>query len=146
MILLAWTLSALVSLPPLFGWSEKSGPDECTLSDDIGYVIYSAVGSFFIPALIMMFVYFKIYQAAKQRARKTGMRAQVKSSDKSKVSGDSSITEHPGGSSCRYDNGGGDVREGGDVQGVVVEVSASSRDRSDLDLNGVGVGGGGAET
>uniref|UniRef100_A0A146LKI9 Alpha-2B adrenergic receptor n=1 Tax=Lygus hesperus TaxID=30085 RepID=A0A146LKI9_LYGHE len=40
------------------------------LSKDIGYVMYSALGSFYIPSCIMVFVYIRIYYAAKARARR----------------------------------------------------------------------------
>ena len=39
------------------------------LSEDLGYVMYSAFGSFYIPSAIMVFVYIKIYFAARERAR-----------------------------------------------------------------------------
>ncbi len=43
---------------------------QCTFLDLPSYTIYSATGSFFIPTILMFFVYFKIYQAfAKHRAR-----------------------------------------------------------------------------
>ena len=37
----------------------------CQLSGDVGYVMYSAFGSFYIPSCIMVFVYIKIYFAAR---------------------------------------------------------------------------------
>lgn len=40
------------------------------LSEDLGYRIYSALGSFYIPSCIMVFVYIRIYFAAKARARR----------------------------------------------------------------------------
>lgn len=40
------------------------------LSKDLGYRIYSALGSFYIPSCIMVFVYIRIYFAAKARARR----------------------------------------------------------------------------
>ncbi|XP_036324085.1 putative tyramine receptor 2 [Rhagoletis pomonella] len=40
------------------------------LSEDIGYVLYSALGSFYLPSCIMVFVYIRIYFAAKARARR----------------------------------------------------------------------------
>ena len=40
------------------------------LSQEIGYVMYSAFGSFYIPSCIMVFVYIKIYYAARERARR----------------------------------------------------------------------------
>lgn len=47
--------------PPLFQFQ---------LSQDIGYVLYSALGSFYLPSCIMVFVYIRIYYAAKKRARR----------------------------------------------------------------------------
>ena len=35
------------------------------LSEDTGYVLYSAFGSFYIPSCIMVFVYINIYVAAR---------------------------------------------------------------------------------
>lgn len=40
------------------------------ISDNLGYVLYSALGSFYIPSIIMVFVYIRIYYAAKKRARR----------------------------------------------------------------------------
>ena len=40
------------------------------LSRDIGYVLYSALGSFYVPSIIMIFVYIRIYFAARSRARR----------------------------------------------------------------------------
>lgn len=36
----------------------------CELMDEPGYVIYSAMGSFFIPMFVMLFFYWRIYKAA----------------------------------------------------------------------------------
>ncbi|GLV32645.1 alpha2-adrenergic-like octopamine receptor [Carabus blaptoides fortunei] len=47
--------------------SSVSGPQ---LSEEVGYVLYSALGSFYIPSCIMVFVYIRIYFAAKARARR----------------------------------------------------------------------------
>ncbi|XP_048505175.1 alpha-2C adrenergic receptor isoform X2 [Athalia rosae] len=73
MIALVWLLSALVCIPPLLGWKRPTPEEEfpkCKLSEDIGYVLYSALGSFYIPSCIMVFVYIRIYFAAKARARR----------------------------------------------------------------------------
>ncbi|KAM0736193.1 Alpha-2A adrenergic receptor [Formica fusca] len=78
MIALVWLLSALVCIPPLLGWKRPTPEEEypkCELSEDIGYVLYSALGSFYIPSCIMVFVYIRIYFAAKARARR-GIRKQ----------------------------------------------------------------------
>lgn len=73
MITAVWVLSGIVCVPPLIGWKNPLPTSEyplCLLSSEIGYVISSCMGSFYIPAVIMVFVYFKIYQAAKERARR----------------------------------------------------------------------------
>ncbi|XP_035728630.1 alpha-2B adrenergic receptor-like [Vespa mandarinia] len=73
MIALVWLLSALVCIPPLLGWKRPTPEEDypkCKLSEDIGYVLYSALGSFYIPSCIMVFVYIRIYFAAKARARR----------------------------------------------------------------------------
>ncbi|KAH8310655.1 hypothetical protein KR044_002369 [Drosophila immigrans] len=73
MITAVWIMSALICIPPLLGWKVKMPEGElpkCELSEDIGYVLYSALGSFYIPSCIMVFVYIRIYFAAKARARR----------------------------------------------------------------------------
>lgn len=39
-------------------------PWTCELTNDVGYVVYSALGSFFIPMFVMLFFYWRIYKAA----------------------------------------------------------------------------------
>ncbi|XP_032523412.1 alpha-2 adrenergic receptor [Danaus plexippus] len=73
MIAAVWLMSGLVCIPPLLGWRVTRPPEQfpqCKVSDDIGYVVYSALGSFYIPSCIMVFVYIRIYYAAKARARR----------------------------------------------------------------------------
>ena len=42
---------------------------QCTLNQEPGYVIYSAVGSFYAPMLVMMFFNWRIYQTAKKTTK-----------------------------------------------------------------------------
>ena len=75
MITAVWVLSAFICFPPLVGWKRpqpRLQPDHplCTLSSRTGYVVYSTTLSFFLPLLVMLFVYLKIYVAARNRARK----------------------------------------------------------------------------
>ena len=74
MIAAVWGLSMGVCLPPLAGWKRpqpnKFGFPLCVLSEEPGYVIYSTMVSFYIPLIVMIIVYFKIYLAARGRARK----------------------------------------------------------------------------
>lgn len=73
MIAAVWLLSAVICVPPLIGWKNPLPDSEyplCLLSADIGYVLYSTMGSFYIPCVIMVFVYFKIFQTARALARR----------------------------------------------------------------------------
>lgn len=74
MISVVWTLSMVISLPPLVGWNRPQpthfGFPLCQLSDELGYVVYSTIGSFYVPLLVMVLVYVKIYLAARARARR----------------------------------------------------------------------------
>ncbi|KAK8788346.1 hypothetical protein V5799_021878 [Amblyomma americanum] len=73
-IVLVWAISGLISVPPLIGWNDwpeqfdETSP--CQLTEERGYVLYSASGSFFAPLFIMTIVYFKIYLATRRRLRK----------------------------------------------------------------------------
>lgn len=73
MIFGVWAASLCISAPPLLGWNDW--PDEftedtpCMLTEERGYVIYSSMGSFYIPLIIMGLVYYKIFEAAKHRIR-----------------------------------------------------------------------------
>ncbi|XP_075210940.1 alpha2-adrenergic-like octopamine receptor [Lycorma delicatula] len=81
MIALVWLLSAVICIPPLLGWKVQRPEEEfpkCELSKDVGYVVYSALGSFYIPSCIMVFVYIRIYYAAKARARRGIRKAQAR--------------------------------------------------------------------
>ncbi|XP_043929610.1 5-hydroxytryptamine receptor 5A-like [Protopterus annectens] len=69
MIGLTWALSAVISLSPLFGWGETYTADEenCQVSQDPSYTIFSTFGAFYLPLCVVLFVYWKIYKAAKFR-------------------------------------------------------------------------------
>ncbi|XP_017848120.1 octopamine receptor Oamb isoform X1 [Drosophila busckii] len=46
-----------------------SCPWKCELTNDRGYVLYSALGSFYIPMFVMLFFYWRIYRAAVRTTR-----------------------------------------------------------------------------
>ena len=75
MVTVVWLLSMIICFPPLVGWKRPQGVSEyglplCQLTDDLGYVVYSTLGSFYIPLIVMVVVYIKIYIAARSRARR----------------------------------------------------------------------------
>ncbi|XP_014678717.1 PREDICTED: 5-hydroxytryptamine receptor 1D-like [Priapulus caudatus] len=73
MVAAAWVMSAVITLPPVIGWRDAAyGRDEtrCYIPSAPGYVVYSACGSFYIPMLIMLYVYMRIFKVARERERK----------------------------------------------------------------------------
>ncbi|XP_015184305.1 PREDICTED: putative tyramine receptor 2 isoform X2 [Polistes dominula] len=68
-----WVLSGAISSPPLAGWNDWPEQLEddtpCQLTRRQGYVIYSALGSFFIPLFLMSLVYLEIFLATRKRLR-----------------------------------------------------------------------------
>ncbi|KAM9857728.1 alpha-2B adrenergic receptor [Aulostomus maculatus] len=75
-IVVVWLISAIISFPPLLSLNKSEAGDlgtergpQCQLNDESWYILYSTIGSFFAPCLIMILVYVRIYQIAKQRTR-----------------------------------------------------------------------------
>ncbi|KAI6176736.1 Tyramine receptor ser-2 [Aphelenchoides bicaudatus] len=71
-ILLVWFASAIISIPPILGWNDWSSQklkEQCELTTEKTFVVYSALGSFFVPLLVMLVVYLKIFMAARRRIR-----------------------------------------------------------------------------
>lgn len=83
-IVVVWVLSVLVSLPPLMyrkmpGESEESGIMECMMEHDhIAFTVYSTFGAFYIPLVLIMVLYYKIYRAAQTLRNRRGSSRLVK--------------------------------------------------------------------
>ena len=56
-----WSLSALISIPPLFGWKAEPKEGLCVVSQAIGYQFLATIGAFYFPLTIMIIIYTKIY-------------------------------------------------------------------------------------
>uniref|UniRef100_A0A8C9RN05 Alpha-2B adrenergic receptor n=1 Tax=Scleropages formosus TaxID=113540 RepID=A0A8C9RN05_SCLFO len=68
-ILVVWLISAVISFPPLLSMNKSQDGQRCQLNDERWYILYSTIGSFFAPCLIMILVYVRIYQIAKRHTR-----------------------------------------------------------------------------
>lgn len=69
-IIIVWLISAVISFPPLLTLDKsEGGEEECELNSERWYILYSTIGSFFAPCVIMILVYVRIYQIAKQHTR-----------------------------------------------------------------------------
>ncbi|XP_076151978.1 alpha-2C adrenergic receptor [Alosa pseudoharengus] len=74
MIVVVWLISAVISFPPLISMDRDDNSGDalaptCQLNDVTWYILYSSIGSFFAPCVIMILVYIRIYQVAKKRSR-----------------------------------------------------------------------------
>ncbi|XP_050550050.1 dopamine D2-like receptor isoform X2 [Spodoptera frugiperda] len=71
MIGVAWLVSGAIGSPIVLGLNNTADrrPGDC-LFNNKDYVIYSSLGSFYIPCIIMMFLYYNIFKAIRQRAKK----------------------------------------------------------------------------
>lgn len=74
MIVSIWVISIVISIPPLFGWKNPEHSPaltgQCMISQDVGYAVFATVGSFYLPLIIMLGIYIKIFRAVRFRIRK----------------------------------------------------------------------------
>ncbi|XP_063050489.1 5-hydroxytryptamine receptor 7 [Engraulis encrasicolus] len=71
MILGVWLVSASITIPPFCGWAKNvHTEDVCLISQDLSYTVYSTAVAFYIPMLVMLVMYYKIFKAA----RKSGLK------------------------------------------------------------------------
>ncbi|XP_045915813.1 5-hydroxytryptamine receptor 1E [Micropterus dolomieu] len=75
MVGIVWIISVFISMPPLF-WRQRpsSGSlQQCVIEHGHpGYTIYSTLGAFYIPMIIILILYYRIYNAAKTLYQKRG--------------------------------------------------------------------------
>ncbi|CAF0768258.1 unnamed protein product [Adineta ricciae] len=80
-ILIAWLVSILVSIVPFLGWHNevKLIDQACLVNDNLSYVLFSCSFSFYIPLIIILCVYGRIYnEAIRQHAFLTGGEKKVR--------------------------------------------------------------------
>uniref|UniRef100_A0A3B4AKX6 Alpha-1A adrenergic receptor n=1 Tax=Periophthalmus magnuspinnatus TaxID=409849 RepID=A0A3B4AKX6_9GOBI len=66
-----WGLSAAISVGPLFGWKQPQPEDEtvCQITEEPGYALFSALGSFYIPLAIILVMYCRVYTVATRETK-----------------------------------------------------------------------------
>uniref|UniRef100_A0A1I8J6W3 G_PROTEIN_RECEP_F1_2 domain-containing protein n=1 Tax=Macrostomum lignano TaxID=282301 RepID=A0A1I8J6W3_9PLAT len=79
MIAAVFGLSGAISVGPVLSWGSARGSsvpngtdsvDRCQLPNDKGYIVFSALGSFYIPAVIIVSLYISIFFALRRRLKK----------------------------------------------------------------------------
>ncbi|XP_054634802.1 alpha-2A adrenergic receptor [Dunckerocampus dactyliophorus] len=133
-IFIVWVIAAVISFPPLITMEKENRKEDpvCKINNDKWYVISSCIGSFFLPCVIMVLVYVRIYQIAKKRTRAPP--GDRKRKDKSDTMAPSNQRENglaAGEADKLKDQGDIELREGGggkegEVNGVDIEESSSS--------------------
>ncbi|XP_056623796.1 5-hydroxytryptamine receptor 1D [Triplophysa dalaica] len=73
MVVVVWVISVSISMPPLF-WRQAKAQEltECMVNtDQISYTLYSTFGAFYVPTVLLVILYGRIYVAARSRIFKT---------------------------------------------------------------------------
>ena len=76
MIALIWGISITVSLAPLFGWKDPdfekrvNTEKQCIVSQDLSYQIFATMSTFYVPLVIILLLYWRIFMTARTRLRK----------------------------------------------------------------------------
>ncbi|KAK7582558.1 hypothetical protein V9T40_014003 [Parthenolecanium corni] len=85
-----WVCSSLISFPAILWWRRVRTEIplyQCPFTDNLEYLIFSSLISFYLPLVVMVFTYYKIYRAAVFQTRS------LKSGSKQVASGgDSGLT------------------------------------------------------
>ncbi|XP_071448620.1 tyramine receptor 1 [Hetaerina americana] len=88
-----WLASGAISSPPLAGWNdwpeEFTNDTACELTSQPGYVVYSSLGSFYIPLFVMTIVYAEIFVATRRRLRERAKASKLNAVKQSVRSSDS---------------------------------------------------------
>ncbi|KAF7213859.1 D(3) dopamine receptor isoform X1 [Nothobranchius furzeri] len=69
MIATVWVLAFAVSCPLLFGFNTTDDPRVCSISNP-DFVIYSSVVSFYLPFIVTLLVYIRIYVSLRMRRKR----------------------------------------------------------------------------
>ncbi|CAG2122527.1 unnamed protein product, partial [Medioppia subpectinata] len=87
LIVSIWSVAAIIALAPNFGWKDADFKDRirigkiCIVSQNISYQIFATVATFYGPLILILVLYWKIYQVARKRIRrKPGSKIEVKTS------------------------------------------------------------------
>lgn len=75
MIAVVWLVAFLVSIAPLLGWKDpgwdgRVDDKKCIISQDIGFQIFATSSSFYLPLLVILILYWRIFQTARKRIRR----------------------------------------------------------------------------
>ncbi|XP_017470439.1 PREDICTED: 5-hydroxytryptamine receptor 2B-like [Rhagoletis zephyria] len=75
MIFCVWFTALIISLAPQFGWKDpeymqRIEEQKCMVSQDVAYQIFATCCTFYVPLLIILALYWKIYKIARKRIQR----------------------------------------------------------------------------
>lgn len=93
MLAITWVISVAIAAPIALGvnYSEARKAGDCQFFNS-DFIIYSSMGSFYIPSMIMCFLYWKIYRVIRSRALKARKAKQLRDVDRKALQG---VIENP---------------------------------------------------
>ncbi|KAM5194263.1 alpha-1D adrenergic receptor [Mantella aurantiaca] len=70
-IIVLWVSSMVISIGPLLGWKEPPPADDsqCSITEEPGYALFSSLFSFYLPLLVILIMYFKVYIVARRTTK-----------------------------------------------------------------------------
>ncbi|KAM6940376.1 alpha-1A adrenergic receptor [Xenentodon cancila] len=70
-LVLVWVSSTVISVGPLLGWKEPPPVDDsiCRITEEPGYALFSSLFSFYLPLLVILIMYFRVYVVARRTTR-----------------------------------------------------------------------------
>ncbi|XP_029114647.1 alpha-1A adrenergic receptor [Scleropages formosus] len=70
-LVVVWLSSMVISIGPLLGWKEPPPSDEsiCRITEEPGYALFSSLFSFYLPLLVILVMYFRVYVVARRTTR-----------------------------------------------------------------------------
>nr|XP_057918962.1 5-hydroxytryptamine receptor 1A-beta-like [Doryrhamphus excisus] len=86
LISVTWLVGFSISVPPMLIMrsqpnsvdEDRKNPKECKIRQDLWYTIYSTFGAFYIPLMLMLVLYGRIFKAARFRIRRTVRKSEPK--------------------------------------------------------------------
>uniref|UniRef100_UPI00398EF9CD alpha-1A adrenergic receptor n=1 Tax=Pristiophorus japonicus TaxID=55135 RepID=UPI00398EF9CD len=70
-LIILWVSSIVISVGPLLGWKEPAPVDEtvCSITEEPGYALFSSLFSFYLPLMVILAMYFRIYVVARRTTK-----------------------------------------------------------------------------
>lgn len=145
-----WVCASLISFPAIAWWRAVSVglyvPNSCLFTEDLGYLVFSSIISFYGPLTVMVFTYYRIYRAAAEQTRSLRLGTKQVLACNGEEAMELTLRIHRGGtatpSSAFHDSGGS--TGGGGKKGYHPVYPTSPGGQSDisetvsLSLDGIG--------